>query len=576
MLEFNSNFSTLPVSSHADAEEKNNSESFIQKTIEELNICSGFNTFAIARELRKIAVVQYKINSQKKPEDLRVCAISGFDAIKIAKNINAYVSAAPSQPLQAQLKTAVYDAAKYSLGKNPYLDEIVDIACALDHINYTGENPKDEVFKTIIRQLDEAIYLNRNRDVGHDVWAAFALRKVKVQKNALLNKFCFNILRHVYSLTPLEISLVAKGFVQANFKKPELFFALRDEAIKKRDRFTVNEIVNTIWAYCYANWSEKKDPSITRRWNERMIQTFILKLTNEMKELNVDQVVRIAWTFKNMNVTDAGFFNAVREKIGSDMRFLTYPALVNITKLLSNIKGNDDSVLIKLLEEIEEKLARNASCFSTGDLAQITYAVLIKFCYEDENFAAYDGFIHRMLERMAAAEPSNWDDMHLWQLRTAAAIYAGKSANMDASLIFPSRLQELIESIAPLQNNSVESSQFHLDVKKHLEQLLSEHQESPKMSNEFPFEGYFSLDIAFPDHQLAIEIDGHCHFDERGNYMPKDVIKETLLQLRGWDLVRITHAEWPGGNNYESADYDQHKREFLLRKLSKFLVEIAN
>jgi hypothetical protein len=172
-----------------------------------------------------------------------------------------------------------------------------------------------------------------------------------------------------------------------------------------------------------------------------------------------------------------------------------------------------------------------------------------------------------MLERMSAIELLNWEIKHRRMLRIIIIIYEGKSAKIDEHLM--SRLQILIEASKPLKFTS-ESSKFHSDVTKHLSLLLSEVQTFPEMNTEFIFEDYFRLDIAFPSCQLAIEVDGQCHFDEMGNYMPKNIIKETMLVIRKWDLMRITHTEWPGGNDYKSTFHDKPKRVLLLEKLSKF------
>ena len=46
-------------------------------------------------------------------------------------------------------------------------------------------------------------------------------------------------------------------------------------------------------------------------------------------------------------------------------------------------------------------------------------------------------------------------------------------------------------------------------------------------------------------------------------YLPKNIIKETLLEIDGWELIRITSEEW------FNTTY-QDKRLLLLQKLSSF------
>lgn len=529
----------------------------IRETIAELDRCSDEETCQIAKEIREIISHQYTINSEERGvvKPLNLYKIERYDAQKLAFNIS---SIAHSELFELRLLViaSVYDAVQNALTKKRSLDELTTLACALDHIGYHHINANDAIYQTIIDDISKMFFISSSRNVQIDVWTVFSLRKVKVEKMSLYHKLANHIKSSANNLMPLEISLAVNGFVQAGFKKPEIFHALRNEAINKSNKFTVNQAVNTLWAYCYGNWSQNKDPSVTRQANLKMIERFTPVFIHQMSDLNVDQTVRIAWVFKNMNVTEPQLFDAVRNKIKGNISLLTPQAFVNITKLLSNINGNDVQVLLQLLETIEKE---KFDWFSSEQLTEMAYAVLIKFCYGDSNFPNYSRFIMKTLMHLNAKGPK-LTDKELWHIRTIIKIYQAKT-NSELHL---DNLHAWIEGAQALNFPPSQSSRFHLDVKKHLDELLFERRNPLVFENEMPFEGYFSVDISSTEIMVAIECDGQCHLDESGHYMPKNIIKETLLEINGWNLVRITQNEWPTS--------DSKKKELLEEKLKKFLL----
>lgn len=209
----NSNLPSLLTYSQVASNEAHHSESSIRCTIDELNRCSPHETFAMAWELRKIAERHYERYSQneQKLEDVQLNAINGYDAKKIAANIDAYVNTVPRDKipsaLQTELKFAVYARAVYGLDSKLDYEQIVNIACALDHVDYAKVYPKDEIYKTIINKLMVMISQNCIRNVELDIWAVFALRKVKVDKNHLFNELCYKIIQNVNSILPLGLFL---------------------------------------------------------------------------------------------------------------------------------------------------------------------------------------------------------------------------------------------------------------------------------------------------------------------------------------------------------------------------------
>lgn len=518
-------------------------KSIIADTIYVINRSRLSVILEMAEKLKEITMQQYTWlpRENQKIEHLQLNDVICCEG-KIAANISAFMGAASKQPeevlLEKELQNAVFYAAKYSLDHQLTRHEIVSIACALDHVDFTRSNPDDEIFNKIIQGLQMMSSSKSAKDVESDVWANFALRKVKVEKKQLLTRLCDNIIGNKKKLTPLQISLMVTSIVQANLSRPISMALLRKEAIEKKDLFTINQIVNTLWGYCYLQRNE--DPVIVFQQNKPMIEAFAPKLIHEIDELNVDQAVRLAWTYRQMNITDQAFFKAIAEKIKTDMYHLTEAALVTIAKSLTSIDILNDCVLIELLQYFQKK-STISDCFTTAHLAEISYAVLVKYCGNDCNFAFYEQFIYAMLQRMRAISASKWEHDHLWQLRTIYIIFRAKSELKHPDLI--SGIEDLIQSIK-IASPLPESSKLHMDVLSHTQFLLKDHLPACMIKKEFPLEGNFSIDIAIPKYKLAIEVDGRCHFDEHGNYIAKNIIKETVLKINGWRLFRITHKQW--------------------------------
>jgi very-short-patch-repair endonuclease len=54
--------------------------------------------------------------------------------------------------------------------------------------------------------------------------------------------------------------------------------------------------------------------------------------------------------------------------------------------------------------------------------------------------------------------------------------------------------------------------------------------------------GVVYLDLAFPEHRVAIEVDGRRYHDARSEAFESDRRKQNELQLRGWLVLRFTWA----------------------------------
>ena len=56
---------------------------------------------------------------------------------------------------------------------------------------------------------------------------------------------------------------------------------------------------------------------------------------------------------------------------------------------------------------------------------------------------------------------------------------------------------------------------------------------------QYPLKHSFTLDIAFPDHNLAVELDGDYWHSLKKN-RKRDHMKDNILEKEGWTLIRIS------------------------------------
>lgn len=535
-------------------------ENLIQATLDTI---AASNILAIAAECRQLIALEYESNpplqSLENVKLFNLC--SEQDLVRnVAAILRATSSDSPHSALMEKLKLKVHTVATAKLNEGLDLNEIIDLACTLRYIGQvTAQDTLPAIFSQIIKELTAR---KGAFDRDNSVWALFALRKINPAfgRDMLFKHLCSILSPGLLSLNPLQLSLVGVSLVQASYTN-DLLSAVRMRAIDQKANFTVNETVNTLWAYCYKGWKKNVDPSISRKQNMEMIEAFQEQLIDQMGQLSVDQAVRIAWTFKNMNITDKRFFSAIKNTIQAQKDCLTFKALENIVKNLCQIKEIKDDLLINLLHTVEAKQNETAY-YSIKELISVTYHVLMKFCERDENVDDYEKFIQIFLKIIARTDPSQWDNHSLLRLNVITAIYGKRAKNVDSQLI--DCLSVFLKDLHADPEKSATSSQFHKDVASLLGRLLSTTRESPRMINEFSFAYLYSVDIAFPSISLAIEVDGHCHFDEQGRYMSGNILKETLLTIRGWNLVRISHQDWYGKS-------EAQKRSLLKEKLSPYL-----
>ena len=69
----------------------------------------------------------------------------------------------------------------------------------------------------------------------------------------------------------------------------------------------------------------------------------------------------------------------------------------------------------------------------------------------------------------------------------------------------------------------------------------------------YPNERLYSLDIAFPDEKIAIEINGSQHYDNKGNLNQFTLDKQSFFENKGWKIIQI-YYRWCYGVLYNNKE----------------------
>lgn len=84
----------------------------------------------------------------------------------------------------------------------------------------------------------------------------------------------------------------------------------------------------------------------------------------------------------------------------------------------------------------------------------------------------------------------------------------------------------------------------------------------------YPNERLYSLDIAWPDEKIAVEINGSQHYDKNGNLNQYTLDKQIFFEKKGWKIIQI-YYKWCYGviENYKEInsifDLPIHNKEYV-------------
>lgn len=560
----------------------------INEIIQQIRTLNFYQFFKFADKLRNLQYQQFSHNPETKTINTILQSLTNFDPHKMEEQIMACMGAirdTEASNVQGCIADAVYKVAKLHHEKIDDWKQCALIACALDAVKYTEpqNNRNDIIFHEMVSNL-QLNFIKKNLNIESLVGLIFSFRKVEFQKYHLnsvthwYDFFCEIMHDQLHKLKAQELALIAKAFgTKGYYNYPASnFFSLLCQAFESRiNDFSTNEASYIIW-YLSRLSEKNKNKNIIMFDNKTLINSLKDRIYNHLDRLNTCETVRVSWSLITLNFLDKIFFQKVDAKIQNEIHLLNNDELITITKMISKGLIEEGQTLLNLMNLIEQRI-KNPTFFDIEKLSQVVRSVLIKFCLgdRDPNFNKYTTFIKKILKLLfdALSSLSSIEllkfDIALARIKTVYEIFTGFEKFHQQHLISNSRIEEIFN--LETNRNNTKTSMFHRNVSDHLNELLLEYENRPTLLMEQPF-GEFSIDIVLEftkDHYIYIEVDGECHNDEFGNPLPKDRVKETLIELKGIDLVRITQNEWPGYGQYETTFYDTERRQLLLNKLNE-------
>eukprot|EP00808_Paulinella_micropora_P012063 g19425.t1 len=163
-------------------------------------------------------------------------------------------------------------------------------------------------------------------------------------------------------------------------------------------------------------------------------------------------------------------------------------------------------------------------------------------------------------------------DANLLEKEALTQLYTVKLAlkheHPKSGLNLPAPIDEACSSLQISLHDRIESSVLHMEVSNSIDSLGLSH------INEDSTTG-LSVDIALPDHKVAIEVDGPSHFltgsadGVENRYIGTTILKQRLLQKMGWKVISIPYFDWAalGGSN--------ERTSYLQQKLQKAGLTVA-
>lgn len=467
------------------------------------------------------------------------------------------------------------------------IPQIVTIARAIDDIHGFESKPLPEKISAFFAQFKARIMSQKTLKADEIAWVAFASRKVRPLPSDLFIFLRDQWLSLTDPIAPREVCVMAKAFTQTftqlqdtnpssmtkkSDDKPlawdgarveleptlRLYENLGARIESTSGQMDATDVTHGIWAYAYLSWDnvlwkdrEGRELKVFRNnarinlLNKKVIDALLEPTIRNLSEASEDYFSKICWSAKRLSCSETLLLHNIYARIRQDAGKFTPPQLTTIFHSLVNTHNSDQTTLNQLIAEIR---IRRGAQFLPKDLVKITQSMLIPYCASDQIGQIIGTYLQLIISYAPKLE---WGDEELSQINTIYNFYRLKTKNRE-QFFLPPTLQEAID--AALKKNNPESSKFHEEVAKNISSMGR----VKPFVNEHKFYS-FSIDIAFVRERVAVEIDGPDHFvSGTKTPKPKEKIKESMLRMDGWVLVRIPHFAW-------KAEHD--KKEYLKKIL---------
>ena len=291
------------------------------------------------------------------------------------------------------------------------------------------------------------------------------------------------------------------------------------------------ECSNTLWACARL-----------QHYDGQLMDFFADIVVERMDTFTCQNLANVVWSFAKLGHYSHALMCAAATSAEQQPQHLTNQHILNILwsyAILQFRSKESDHMMEVLIAEINRRMTSNdidslhlcniVWSLSVSDHMSVhQWNILISYMEQKGNLEALPREISAQVFQakmlMHARYPS-----HPWSMTPSFEAQAGAA------------WREATES--------VKVSEFHHQVSVTLKELQEQH------SVEYVTkDSLFSIDIAFPEDMIAIEIDGPHHFT-RNNLLPKGetVARNVIIASKGWHVLSIPYYKWPSDDRERQA-----------------------
>lgn len=251
-------------------------------------------------------------------------------------------------------------------------------------------------------------------------------------------------------------------------------------------------------------------------------------IENKIKSFVINDLITLTRSFARAAFLNENLMKACSERAQLDMNQLDFSMLCETAHSFALLNVPD----IQLFKAIATKALTMTDSFDSHGMSHLMWSFAV-FDYGTKEF--YEKLSHKaQLMMFTVAELSQLNSVYLLLRLT----------NKIASIPKLLKIQMDAKRKKLKQEYAVSESE------REFFKLLSTFKKGGKQS--FRLEG-FCLDVAFQNEMIGFEFDGPYHFASNTHHLlGNNLIKNKIMRLLGWTLIRIPHFEWAKCLNREA------------------------
>eukprot|EP00741_Cyanophora_paradoxa_P004553 tig00000808_g4422.t1 len=342
---------------------------------------------------------------------------------------------------------------------------------------------------------------------------AWAFAKLGVRDEAMMARVKEVALPRLPLCSPQAVANLAWSFGTLKVADREMFRALAAAAGGMLPQFTSQGLSNLAWACATVSFMDGP-----------FLRALAEEAAARIAEFNPQELSNTAWALASLGYDEPGAFDAITAAARASAGEMTGQGLSNILLAVANVQHGTEAGFVEAL--VEAALAR----------PDITTQGFANCCFALTMLARTDLLERFLREQRAALRPEELvkeDCVQLGIVRLALRLQAPELL----PLLPPEVCARIDEQHAAMALTPPASSELHVAIAAEVEGVRA------GAVHEFFLEGYF-LDLVFPGHRTALEVDGPAHYLTSGRVNGATELKRRLLAALGWRVLTVEYREW--------------------------------